>query len=165
MSSQRIRAQAIADLERGGRVTPTRLVEAAKSKKHLLYKDFDWNDKTAAHTARLAKAREIINSVRVVITTTTHKITSVGYVRDPQSAPGEQGYVSVATLRNDADYAREALDAEVERVKSHLERAREFATAVGLSGEMEIALASIMNLHSRSRRGPPGQRIDDRPHV
>lgn len=156
MSSQKIRAKCIAALEKQGRVTPDVLLAAAKSKSYPLHGDFIWDDKIAGHKYRVEQAREIIASVRVMTKTTKMSITAVGYVRDPRVAGNKQGYVSVAALRDDRAYAEEALDAEVDRIKSLLDRAREFAEIVGLRAELETALQSIMRLHSRSRRGAAG---------
>lgn len=156
MSSLKIRAQCIAALEKNGRVTIDRLIDAARQKSHPLHNDFTWNDKEAGIICRREQAREIIASVRVITKTTKMSISSVGYVRDPRVSGNKQGYVSVATLRDDKDYAQEALDQEVDRVKSLLDRAREFADIVGLREELETALQSIMRLHSRSRRGAAG---------
>jgi len=156
----KIRAAAVNAL---AKKTAEELVRVSKSPKHPLHKEFLWsNQAKAASLWRLDKAREIIASVRVVVSTSTQRITSVAYVRDPRSPPNKQGFVSVVKLRGDRDYAQEALDLEVIRVKADLERAREFAAAVDLIEEFEAALASITRLHSsgRSRKGPPAQRLE-----
>lgn len=156
MSSQKIRAKCIAELEKEGKVTADRLVAAAKSRNHPMHNDFPWNDKTCGIILRRRIASEIIASVRVITKTSKMTVSSIAYVRDPRVAGNVQGHVSIATLRDDRSYAEEALDAEVDRIKSLLDRAREFAEIVGLRAELETALQSIMRLHSRSRRGAAG---------
>lgn len=168
MANMKTKAAVVAALEKAGKVTARRLVEASRSKKHPLHKEFKWGTsgtQKAAMLWRLDHAREVIASVRVVSKTTVHRVTSVAWVRDPDASPKEQGYVSIATLRDDRQYAERALDAEVDRIKSVLERAREFASVLDLSEELEVALRSIITLHSRSRRGPPGIVVDNRPSI
>lgn len=138
----------LAELEKDGRITPKRLVDAARDKKHPLHKDFPWDDKLAAEKFRLDIARDIIQSVRVVVTTSTQRVSSVGYIRDPSVGPHAQGYISVARLQTDSDLAYEALQQEANRIQSMVERARQFAVVVNLEDELEDILRSIARLRS-----------------
>lgn len=154
MASMKIKRAAVEALKV---VTAEELVRVSRSPKHPLHKEFLWDDlNKAAYKWQLDKAREIISSVRVIFTRKDVKISSVAYVRDPRQASNKQGFVKVVDLIDDESYAQECLDAEVTRIKSLLERARELAAATGLVDELEFALQSIMRLHSsgRSRRGP-----------
>ena len=154
MSTMKIRAKAIKELENEqGRVTPEKLVRAASSRNHPLHDDFPWDDKIAAHQHRLDVARQIISSVRVIITTETKKISSVGYVRDPEADPKQQGYVSTARLRTEDDAAREALGVEITRVLSAIERVRELAAALSLEEDFHLALSGAFDMTARMRRG------------
>jgi hypothetical protein len=162
MSSMKIRMQAIKELEdRHGRVTAERLVQEARSKTHPLHKDFRWDDKDAAYHDRLNTARQIISSVRVIITHSRKKISSVAYVRDPSLEPNEQGYVSVSKLRTERESALEAILSEVSRVQSILERAQELAFALDLQDEFAEALAAATTLKSRLRRGPALEPLEE----
>lgn len=164
MLTQKIKSDAVAAVQKKhGKVTPKLFWKEAKTKSGVAYSchgAFDWNVQSAAEKHWTDTAMRIICSVRVTITTSTQKIRSVAYVHDPRTPKG--GYVSVATLRDDKAHAQEALDAEVSRVVSLLERARELAAALGLHEELEMAMRSAMALHSRSRRGPPGMDADAR---
>lgn len=148
-------AQVIADMEEktGRLVVPETLVRAARNPKHPLHHKFQWNDAKAAHEQRIDTARAIITSVRVVITTSTQKIVSVGYVRDPALPSNQSGYVSVARLRTEADNAEDALLTEVTRVIAALERAKELAAALNLVAEFETAWSGALQLHARLRKG------------
>jgi hypothetical protein len=152
MSTMKIRAEAIKILEENGRVTAEALVQAARDSAHPLHKEFPWDDKRAAHQHRLDVARRIIASVRIVVTTTTRKVSCVGYVRDPDAVP-RQGYVSVTRLRTERESAREALGAEIARVQSILERARELAIGLELDEDFQLSLAGALDFSSRMRRG------------
>lgn len=116
-----------------GTLTPEIVVQEARKKTSPLHGHFEWRDSVAAHIQRLAQAREIINGVRVVITTDRVAVSTVAYVRDPKCEAQEQGYVAVETLRNDKDAARAVLVYECNRIASSLERGAAIAAAVGLS--------------------------------
>lgn len=47
-----------------GRVTPELLLSAASNPAHPCHSEFDWNDATCAHNARLTRAYEIIKSIK-----------------------------------------------------------------------------------------------------
>lgn len=153
MSDMKIRAAAIKSLEdKFGRVTAERLLEAASNRRHPLHADFIWDNDKAAHQYRLDQARVIIASVRVVVSDVSKKITAPGYLRDPNAAPHEQGYVSTSRLRNERDAAHEALLNEAMQLQARLERMREIAAVLDLSDELAAVVESVMTLSARLRR-------------
>ena len=133
----------------GGTITPEEIVKDAKKSSSPLHVAFLWNDKEAAHHHRLDIARKLIRTYKVEVQTTRTVITAVGYVRDPRVDSDEQGYVSVAVLRNEKDMAREALRNELRRVISALERARSVAVGLDLEDEMEDLLSRTEALRAR----------------
>lgn len=159
MADAKTRAQCIRMLERDGRLTAQELVNAARDRKHPMHSDFTWNDREAGEQHRLNQARGFIAGVRVLVTTSTKRITAVGYVRDPEAAPAP-GYVSVVRLRTERDVAEDALTAEMARLQSILERTRELAAALELEEEHQLAFDAVTALSSRMRRGRHG---DNRP--
>jgi hypothetical protein len=151
-----VRARAIAALENEhGRVTAEALVQAASNPRHPLHHEFLWDDSKAAHKYRLEQARVIIASVRIVITHHHQRTSAVGYVRDPEAMPRQQGYVSIKRLQNEEENAMDALDYEIRRLQAILERCREIAEALKLIPEYDDAVASVLRLSSRLRRGRP----------
>lgn len=151
MSSMKVRQAAIKALEdRAGRVTAEDLVAAARDRKHPLHGDFEWDDHKAAHQYRLNQARQLISSVRVVMTVETKQMAIVGYVRDPEAAP-LQGYRAVAKIRSERDVAVEALLVEIERVQSILERAQGVAIGLGLEDEFHASLDATLHLRGKLR--------------
>jgi hypothetical protein len=152
MSAMKIRAQVLRELENAhGRVTASLLVTQAKNPKHPLHGDFTWDDKKAGHEYRLSQARQIINSVRVVVTTDTLKFSTVGYVKDP--AVSGEGYVSTAQVRTEAENAHAVLLSEVGRLQSILERVKELAAALDLQDEAADLITSASEFVSRIRKG------------
>ena len=151
----KIKAAYVKELEdRDGKVTADSLVAAARDKRHPAHNDLPWDDKIAGHQYRLVVARQIIASVRIMITTSTKTVSCVAYVRDPDAPPRQQGYVNVARLRTETESAREALLTEVSRAQSLLERAREIAVGLGLEADLDAMLGAATDLTSRLRRGP-----------
>lgn len=137
---------------RHGKVSAELVVEAARDPDHPWHDRIDWNDQTAGQHWRLMQARALIRSVRYERRTETRIIAAPAYVRDPDAAPDEQSYVSVATLRGDEERARAALISEFSRVASALRRAREIADALNLADEVRAMLNQVEGLAAILRR-------------
>lgn len=127
----------------GGRLTPDLVVADAESSSSPLHELFEWNDGIAGHKYRIEQARQVITSVRVVITTEHKAVSTVFYVRDPEADPTEQGYVSINKLRSDSDLARESIVLEFSRAASYLQRARTHAEALGMTEDVDALIANL----------------------
>lgn len=136
---------------RAGKLTPQNVVDEARNPHSPLHNCFEWDDEAAGNAWRLEQAREIIRSVRVEITTESRTISTVYYVRDPEKASDEQGYVSLPKLRRRPDIAREALVAEFARASAAMKRARDLADALEMAGEIEEITTRIEALHDEAR--------------
>ena len=132
-----------------GRLTPDAVVDDAKDKKSPLHDQFEWDDSKAAAAHRLAQARRLIVSVLVTTTTTTTIVEAPYYVRDPNAASNEQGYVSVPTLRSDQDYARAALIDAFKSAGDMLRRARELAIVLEMHEEVDTLINGVLDLRQR----------------
>jgi len=146
----------LAELEfsNGGRLTPSAVVEDAKDPDAPTHHCFEWDDNKAAESYRIEQARTLITSV-VVMQRTEHKMVScVYYARDPSCESHEQGYVSVPTLRTDADMAREVLHREFSSVADSLRRARTFAAVLDATDVVETLLSSVVGLRQRFEQPP-----------
>jgi hypothetical protein len=132
--------------QNGGRLTPNLVLDEARDPESILHNLFEWDDGLAAHQHRLFQARQIITSVRVVITTEKRKISTVYYVRDPEAGPTEQGYVSIDKLKSSDDLARESMVMEFARAQSHLTRAKLHAEALGLDDDVDALLDSLTRI-------------------
>lgn len=141
----------------GGRLTPDAVVEDARNKDSPLHDHFEWDVEKASAAHWIDQARTLITSVRVVVKTDTMNVRSVYYVRDPSAGQGDQGYVSVTTLRSNTDMAREAIVAEFSRVADMLRRARELAKALDADKDVESLIQSVVGLRGRFME-PPAQR-------
>jgi len=139
-------------LERNGTLTPEAVVDDAKDPSSPLHAEFEWDDAKAAVEHRMQRARAIIRSVRVVFVEETRRLPAIAYVRDPRREPHEQGYVATRELKDDRVLAQHALAAEVSRAQAALARARDVASALGLSDEVEDSIRSLDALHSLVER-------------
>lgn len=137
------------EMANGGRLTASAVVEDAKSSDSPLHHYFEWDTNKAAYQHWIEQARTLITSVQVVQKTDSTSVRTVYYVRDPSAGLDEQGYVSVETLRSDADMARDAIVSEFSRVADMLRRARELAKVLDAEGEVETLLQGVVGLRQR----------------
>lgn len=150
MAFQDERLQALQDIERdAGLLTPEVVVGAARDPASPLHECFTWDDAEAAHKQRIYEARKLIASMRLIVRTEKSKVAVPYYVRHPTLPAEQQGYVSLPTLRTDADLAREALLQEFERAAAALQRARDLAAALSMQDEVETMLEGVRALRER----------------
>lgn len=131
-----------------GEITPTIIVKEAKKPSHPLHDEFDWNDQSAAHQARLDKARALLR-IRVVVKTETISIRVPSYVRDPSKDGGDQGYISTVKLRDEKSLALDAVRAEFSRAIACMQRALDLADALDLSSEINELLSRARILQAK----------------
>ena len=131
-----------------GELTPTLVVEDARDTESPLHSHFEWTDTIAAEKYRRMQARKLLASVEVRIRINKVEVATVAYVRDPDAAPREQGYAPVVELQKDSERAKAALQYELRRIASLLERARRLALALGLASEVDSLLTEIEELRA-----------------
>jgi hypothetical protein len=135
---------------RSGAITPVAVVKAAQVKNHPLHEHFDWNNNTAGHNWRLQQARQLINSVKVVIEIEDREIRSIAYVRDPAVDGDEQGYRRITRLAETGD-AHEAVLAEFGRAESHLQRAYSVAIVLDFASDIDGLIERLGKLAAKVR--------------
>jgi hypothetical protein len=145
---QREALLALAELHQG-RITPEMVVEAARDPNSPLHSAFTWDDAQAAHEHRLAQARVLLRRVRVEIETGTRLISVPYFVRDPEAAPQEQGYLTLPRLKAQEDVARAAVVAAFARAGRALADAKDFCEAVGLGEELDAVRSEVARLRER----------------
>lgn len=118
-----------------GTLTPEAVVADATSPTSVLHSCFEWDDTKAAHQHRLDQARGLIR-IRMTTVVDEVEVRAPSYLRTPGAESKDQGYTSTLKLRDDKEAARVALRAEIGRVVSALERARDIAAVLGLAGEL-----------------------------
>ena len=144
--------EAIAALEKDGRLTPEKVVQAAKNSKSPLHEFFDWDNDHAAGQWRIEQARRLIRSVKIQFETEDRTITVVKYARDPRNIEeNEQGYVSIPVLKRHPADARALLLYELGRASAILERAESLVEALSKKKDKAIG-TQLRRLHGSLRR-------------
>lgn len=131
-----------------GRLTADLVVKDAEDDTSPLHKYFEWDDKKAAHQHRLDTARALIRSVEIKITVFKKEAKVPAYVRDPEAAQREQGYVATASIKTDVQFRKEALAMELRRSGWTLERARSLATFFGLDDQVTHLVSGVSEVES-----------------
>jgi hypothetical protein len=91
----------------GGAVNPAAVVDAARDEGHPLHAAFVWDDTVAAERYRLAQARELIHSVRVVLAGGGEP--QLAYVSVTVRGTDARGYVPARVALTEADYHAQSL--------------------------------------------------------
>jgi len=126
----------------GGVLRPDDVIKDARNPKSPLHDQCEWDDTAAARKYRQDQARTLIRTVRVVVEVNRREISTPRYVRDP--GVGEaQGYTDVMKLKGEDELARDALAAEVVRIRAFIERTRSIAIVLGLEERLEELLGML----------------------
>lgn len=136
-------------LARDGRITAEAVVEDARDEASPLHAEFEWDDSKASHQWRIRQARALIVSVRIEVAHEHRVLSTVAYVRDPDAATQEQGYVRTVDLQSDEDRARRALLNEAGQIEARLRRARDLAAVLGMEAELETILDQFVALQKK----------------
>lgn len=139
---------ALAEIEtKLGTLTPEVVVDAAKDPDSILHEYFEWDNKVAGAAYRIGQARALMaHAARVKITYENRTFAVPAYVRDPRLPVNEPGYVSINRVSRDEDLSRQVCLREFEMAGTHLKRARDISTALGLAEEFQDMLAEYDRL-------------------
>ena len=158
MDRKQLRAieKRLAKLEQlgGGKLKPEVVVEDAKDPKSPYHDLFEWDDSIAGHKYRIEQARLIIKTIKVEVTVDSKTVKTVRYIRDPEAASKEQGYVSVVKLKDNKTLAWEALEMELKRAKSLMDRAKDLAVVLDMADAVTEIIDRIesMQRHFETRK-------------
>jgi hypothetical protein len=144
--------------DRQGRITPDRVVQAAKNPKHVLHREFGWDDRKEANLRRLDRARDlIVQYVTVTVIYKNERLSAPYFVRDPTAAPLTQGYIALVGDEMNRENATAVMIAELARCESSISRARRITGILdsrfpGLSNQLEALLAKVVELRTTVER-------------
>ena len=136
--------------DKHGRIGPSHVIADAKRKDSPLHALFQWDLKKAWIKYARLRAREIIGSVKVIVTTEERTLRTPCYVHDP-AAEGEN-YRAVSSLRADPVMARESLIYTLEVAAGHLKRAYDLAQPLGLAGEIDALVEQVAGVQRLVKR-------------
>jgi hypothetical protein len=137
----------LSSIESDGRITPEKVVDAARDPDCPAHDLFEWDDAKAASKYRLDQARELL-AKRIKIVTDSYTIMVPRYVRDPEARAAQQSYVSIRKV-SEAGLQHQALANEFVRIGQMLDRARELARAFGLVEEVERLSSEVRAVAAR----------------
>jgi hypothetical protein len=138
--------KAIMEVKRPGQgAQPEDVLDAAKDPSHVLHDVFEWDDNEAARQHRLAQARNLISSIRVVITNEDRQDLEF---RAFVNLEDHGGYLTTAEVGSDADLLDKAVALAQRDVDSAQARLRQFE---GLTEVSELLAQASEGL--RKRRG------------
>lgn len=146
----------ILSLDRDGSLAPDDVLAAATPEDSPIHGLFEWDDGKAGHAFRLDQARIVIRRVRVHYIESEPKVREIRvseYIHDPELPHGQQGYVRTGLLKTQAESALAALQAELNRVASMIERTRMVAAKLGLEAECEAGLRDILGSNMVRKAG------------
>lgn len=146
--------QSLAD-KNDGRLDADMVVKAARSPRSPIHDRFTWDDEEAAAKQRIAEARALIRSIKLVVINKDVTFEVPKYVRDPEARSHEQGYVAVVKLRGESDLARSACLREFERAREALRRAQSLSAYFGLEDQVQQGLELIQELYRRAQEARP----------
>lgn len=114
-----------------GRLTPTDVLEEAKSRNSPLHKAFEWDDTEAAHKYRVQQAQYLIRSIEVVVVPQKGKATATN-VRAFVSVKRERdrSYTSIAHAMSDAELREQVVaqaGKELQEWRHRYEKLSEFS--------------------------------------
>lgn len=143
MSRKAIDAEINRIYQRHGTLTPNLVVDVARDPKSVLHDWFEWDDKKAGEAHRIHQARQLITSVKLTIVHEDKIVSAVSYVRDPRLPSSQQGYISVTTLKTNAELAKESIRMEFLRAYAHLQKAKTHAEILGMEDKVSALLTSL----------------------
>ncbi len=150
MPSKKLTASALRALEdENGRLSPDIVVKAAENPDSPLHDYFEWDDAKAAHAHRLQQARQLIRVVQYEFKEDKHVLSTVRYVKDPESKGQGQGYVSLDQIKSEPENAQSMIDTELERVLSLLARVEMLARAMKMQEDVHLVSKQVRALKAR----------------
>ena len=127
-----------------GVIKKTAIVEAAKNTASDLHAEFDWDLASAAHTAWLMRAGELMAEVRDIIEYRGREIAVPRYVPNPSKVDG--GHVRTMAVATNAALKAAALKAELDRIRAAIIRARSLSMAFDLEREFDTLLQQVVDI-------------------
>ena len=118
------------------------VVAAAKDTANVLHGEFPWDLEVAAQIAWLARAGELIKECREIVVYGKRQIAIPTYI----PATTRSGYVRTLSVASNAALKKQALDAEVERIKQAIHRAMSLAIAFSLEAQFEEMLEKVVEI-------------------
>lgn len=141
------------------RLTPAVVINDARSPSSILHECFEWDDARAGEQYRLAQARALIHSIRVVTIGPEGDTRSARvYVNLLDPTGGGQSYRPVTAIIRDDDLRQQALSQASRDMRTFIARYQEIA-------ELVNAAQDVIDLIEDLQSAPPAPRTTHRAAV
>lgn len=128
----------LASIERKeGELTPTVVLERARSANSSLHDHFEWDDSKAAEQHRLTQAGELIRSITVDVSRSNVEPPKPTRAFVSVERQGERAYVGVQTAMSDAELRRQVLERAKAELRAFRERYADLQELAGIFAAME----------------------------
>jgi hypothetical protein len=122
------------------------VVEAARDPDSVLHTEFEWNEKILVQQALEERAAELIRQCRSIVKLGERELIFPTYLAHPRSP--DPGYIQTITVAKSEGLKRLALEAEIVRIKSAVQRAAGLAMLFGLESRFEDVLREIAEIEA-----------------
>ena len=119
--------------EKNGKVSPSELVESARSKKSPIHDAFEWDNLKAGDQFRLMQARTWIKKVEVIVEERPERLIHVPRVVEGSAGVSEGFYKPVSMIVKSSDEYTAALEETMSRLSAAKESFRYLKTAKPLN--------------------------------
>jgi hypothetical protein len=134
--------------EQKGRMKPGHVVEAARNRRNVLHRHFEWSDEVAAQAYRLDQARELIGAIKIEDTTTDEppRRAFLSIYED-----GERSYRSVQEVLTSASLQLALLHDAERDLKAFESRYDEFVEICSKIRDARRAVSRRIEAHEEAR--------------
>jgi len=128
--------------ERDGQLRPEDVVEDSKNPLSIFNKYIHWDDESAANKWRIHQARNIINSIRIVIEDIDSKPLVNAFVNITVLEQGKR-YIAVKTAMNNKEYYKQLLDEARYEIEMWYKKYNLYPSLKKIMGDIEGPLEMI----------------------
>lgn len=137
-------------LARQGILTPEAVVEAARSRRSVLHRHFEWNDEAAAYEFRLVQARTLIRSIAIEVKDEQGRATPIRGLFDVTLEDRTRGYVTTPVVMA-TPYLRDQVE---DRARAEMEAwISRYRAIASLAEASRVAQEALKRIPRKRRRG------------
>lgn len=125
-----------------GELTPTAVLDRARSANSALHDHFEWDDSKAAEQHRLSQAGELIRSITVDVTHSNVEPAKTVRAFVSVQREGERAYVGLQRAMSDDDLRRQVLERAWAELLSFRKRYADLEELAGVFAAMDKAKAA-----------------------
>jgi hypothetical protein len=122
------------------------VVAAARDPDNILHGEFEWDEDILVQQALEERAAELIRQCRSIVKLGEKELIFPTYLSHPRAA--DPGYSKTLVIAQNEGLKKLALEAEIGRIKSAVQRAAALAMVFGLESQFEQILREIAEIEA-----------------